>query len=67
MFPVPVTVAPRFLTQCGSVLIQGDLFVDVLKLIDIAEFFLPFAFGIEEPILDAGIAQLQSLRETVVI
>src|SRR4029078_105971 len=56
-----------FLTQRGSVLIQRDFFVDVLKLIDGAEFLFPFAFSIKKPILDAGVTQFESLGEAVVI
>src|SRR6187399_3174238 len=56
-----------FLPQRGSVLIQRDFFVDVLKLIDVAEFLLPFAFSIKKPIFDAGVTQFDPLGETVVI
>ena len=56
-----------FLTQRVSVLIQRDFFVYVLKLIDVAEFFFPFAFSIKKPILDAGVTQFEPLGEAVVI
>ena len=52
-----------FWPSAFGILIQRHVFIYVLVLIDVAVFLFPFAFGIEEPILDTGVTQLQSLSE----
>ncbi len=62
MAPIGVFLAKRI-----RVFIQRHLFVYRLKLIHAPVFLFPFAFGIEQPVLDARVTQLQPLGEEVVI
>jgi hypothetical protein len=55
------------LAQCVGVLIQRYWFVENLKLIDLSPFLFPFAFKIEQPILDTCVTDLQPFSEAVVI
>ena len=64
---IPARAQGIFLAERVDIFIQRQLFVYRLKLIDAAVFLFPLALGVEKPVFDARVTQLQSLGKAVVI